>query len=65
MNANQTNQEKNQEVFNMLSELEEFFYYKLQNPEELSPFWTILSEMHQSAKTLVCQWHNLTGCKNQ
>ena len=57
--------EKNQEVFNMLSELEEFFYYKMQNPEELSPFWSILSEMHTSTKTLLIQWSNLTGCKNQ
>lgn len=54
----------NQEVFNMLSELEEFFYYKMQNPEELGPFWKNLAEMHEEAKTMLCQWHNLTGCKN-
>ena len=59
------NAEKNQEVFNTLSDLEEFFYYKLHNPEELSPYFGILMEMHASAKELVRQWHNLTGCKNQ
>lgn len=60
-----SNQEKNQEIFNTLSELEEFFLYKARNPEELEPFAGILHEMHTAAKTLVCQWHNLTGCKNQ
>lgn len=54
----------NQDVFNMLSELEEFFFYKLHNPEELRPFWSNLAEMHQEAKTMLAQWHNLTGCKN-
>ncbi len=60
-----SNQEKNQDVFNTLSDLEEFFYYKARTPEELAPFQTILFQMHQEVKTLVCQWHNLTGCKNQ
>ena len=55
----------NQEVFNMLAELESFFYYKLQNPEELGPFWSILNEMHTEADTMLRQWHNLTGCTNQ
>ena len=55
----------NQEIFNMLSDLEEFFYYKMQNPEELGAFWPQLAEMHSEAKTMLCQWHNLTGCKNQ
>ena len=59
-----TNQEKNQEVFDKLSELEEFFFNKSRNPEDLQYFQTILFEMHRSMKTLVCQWHNLTGCKN-
>lgn len=54
-----------QQVFNMLSELEEFFYYKMCNPEELGAHWSSLVEMHQEVKTLLCQWHNLTGCKNE
>ena len=45
--------EKNQEIFNMLSELEEFFYYKLQNPEELSRFWGTLAEMYEDTKTML------------
>lgn len=52
-----------QEVFNMLSELEEFFYYKLQNPDGMP--WIILAQMHEEVKTAVCQWHNLTGCTNE
>ena len=54
----------NQEVFNLLSELEAFFYYKRQNPEELAPFQSILNEMHTEADTMLRQWHNLTGCTN-
>ena len=59
------NTEKNQEVFNMLSELEEYFYYKLQNPEELSRFWGTLAEMYEDTKTMLLQWHKMTGCVNQ
>lgn len=57
----------NQEAFDKLSELEEFFFYKLRNPQELDNeyFRPILHEMHEEVKTLVRQWHNLTGCKNQ
>lgn len=60
----ETNEQKNQEVFNALAELEEFFYYKMCNPGELSPHWSILAEMHISVKELLRQWHNLTGCTN-
>lgn len=60
----ETRTEKNQEIFETLSALEEFFFYKKNNPEELEPFRHNLFEMHQEIKTLVCQWHNLTGCKN-
>jgi len=52
----------NQQVMEMLSEIEEYFFYRKNNPEELQAFWSILVEMHEAAKTLVCQWHNLTGC---
>ena len=55
----------NQEVFDMLSELEQFLFYKSRNPEELDFFQLSLCEMHREAKTLLCQWHNLTGCINQ
>lgn len=60
MNANA---EKSQEVLEKLSELEEFFFYKKKNPEELEPFSRILFEMHTSVKTLLCQWATLTGQK--
>lgn len=53
----------NQEVFNMLSELESFFYYRMQNPEGL-PF-KILVELHEELNTAAKQWHNLTGCENE
>jgi hypothetical protein len=52
-----------QEVFNSLSELEEFFYYRLQNPGGLP--WNILAQLHNEIKTALVQWHNLTGCKNE
>lgn len=54
----------NQEVFNALAELEQYFFYKKNNPGELSAFWPQLIEMHEEVKTLLCQWHNLTGCEN-
>lgn len=54
----------NQEVLNALAELEEFFFYKKNNPGELSAFWLQLARMHAEVRTLLCQWHNLTGCKN-
>ena len=60
-----TNQEKNQEIFNTLSELEEFFYYKMQNPEELGGHFEELMKIHEEATFLVRRWHELTGCKNQ
>ena len=52
-----------QEVMNALSEIEQFFFYKKKNPQELEYFQTELTQMHEEAKTLLCQWHNLTGCK--
>lgn len=54
----------NQEVFDMLANLEEFFRSKARCPEDLAPFLWILMEMHRSANTLLRQWHNLTGCTN-
>lgn len=54
-----------QDAFNAMAALEEYLLYTARKPEELEPFAGILHEMHTAAKTLVCQWHNLTGCKNQ
>jgi len=54
----------NQEVFDALAELEQFFFYKKNSPGELSAFWSQLAQMHEEVKTLLCQWHNLTGCEN-
>lgn len=51
-----------QEVFNSLSKLEEYFFYRLQNPEGLD--WSVLGQLHGEIKTALIQWHNLTGCKN-
>ena len=51
----------NKEVINMLSALEEFFYYKRRHPGELEAFQQILYQMHTEAKTLLVQWHNVTG----
>lgn len=55
----------NQEIFNTLSELEQALFYKKLNPEELQAFQGILIQMHGEVKTLLCQWHNLTGCVNE
>lgn len=51
-----------QEVFEKLSELESYFYYRMQNPGSLS--FRILVELHDELNTAMRQWHNLTGCKN-
>jgi hypothetical protein len=65
MSEKDNQREKYQEVFNKLSELEEFFYYKAKNPTELAPFAATLDRLHQEARDLLLQWHNLTGCENQ
>lgn len=52
----------NQEVFNMLSELEEYFYYRMNNPDGL-PF-PDMTEMHKKADEMLRTWHELTGCVN-
>lgn len=60
-----TNAEKNQKVFDTLSELEEFFYYKMQNPEELAGHFEDLTKLHEEARFMLRRWHELTGCVNQ
>ena len=55
----------NQEIFNALAELEQALFYKSRNPEELAAFQPILLQMHREARTMLCQWHNLTGCVNE
>lgn len=53
----------NQEIFNMLSSIEESLYYRLNNPETLD--WRMLRDTHENVKTALIQWHALTGCTNQ
>lgn len=48
-----------QEVFNMLSDLEEYFYYKR---DQLNP---TLDEIHDRIKKSLEDWHEYTGCKNE
>ena len=49
----------NQKVFNMLSELEEYFYYKR---DCLNP---TLDEIHDRIKKCLLDWHEYTGCTNE
>ena len=51
-----------QEVLNRLSELEEYFFYKKNDPRELEQSKEELKQMHKNIKSLLNQWHNLTGC---
>ena len=51
----------NKEALETLSKLEEFFFYKMQNPEELGPFWSILADYHSKTKEMLIGWHNITG----
>lgn len=53
----------NKEVLNLLSKLEEFFLYKRRNAQELMPYYRILNELHNEAKTMLIQWANITGEK--
>lgn len=53
----------NQEVFEMLANLEEFFFYKRLNEEELEK-QIIFQDMQETTGKLLLKWHNLTGCKN-
>ena len=55
----------NQEIFNALSELEQALFYKMHYPDDLQAFQALLIQMHGEVKTLLIQWHNLTGCKNE
>ena len=52
-----------QEVFNTLSELEEYLYYRMQNPNGLD-YWT-LTELYNKARVMLERWHDMTGCKNE
>ena len=52
-----------QEVFNSLSNLEEyFFYYQHKNPRDL-PFSTLVM-LHENIKSVLKEWHKITGYKN-
>ena len=50
------------DVLNRLSELEEYFFYKKNDPRELEQSKEELKQMHKNIKSLLNQWHNLTGC---
>lgn len=49
---------ENQQVFEMLSELEEFFYNKR---DELNP---TLDDIHDDIEKCMIAWHEYTGCVN-
>lgn len=49
----------NRDVLNMLSELEEFFYYLKQNPEGLN--YSDVEKIHDSINKSLVDWHRLTG----
>lgn len=51
-----------QEVLYRLSELEEYFFYKKNDPRELEQSKEELEQMYKNIKLLLNQWHNLTGC---
>lgn len=48
----------NQEVFDMLSELECFFYYER---DKLNP---VLDDIHEKINACLIAWHEYTGCVN-
>lgn len=49
----------NQQVFDMLADLEEYFYYKR---DELNP---TLDEIHDKIDWCLRAWHEFTGCTNK
>ncbi len=49
----------NQDVLNMLSELEEYFYYLKQNPEGLN--YSDVEKIHDAINKSLVDWHRLTG----
>ena len=53
----------NQEVMNALSDIEEFFFYKKNNPMELSSCEADLKQMHADIKALLEKWHKITGLR--
>jgi hypothetical protein len=54
-----------QEVMNTLAELEEYFFYKKNNPGDLSEMQASLEEIHHNIKAELERWHRMTGCKIQ
>ena len=49
----------NQQVFDMLSELEMYFFYKR---DELNP---TLDDIHEKIEQCLLAWHEYTGCTNK
>ena len=54
-----------QEAMNALAELEEYFFYKKNNPQDLAEMYFSLDEIHHNIKAILEKWHRMTGCKVQ
>lgn len=54
-----------QEVFNKLAELEEYFFYAKLHEDRDSDKRKALQGIHGNIKTALIQWRELTGCKNE
>ena len=54
-----------QEAFNKLAELEEYFFYRRLREDSESDERKALDEIHNKIKSALNQWHDLTGCKNE
>ena len=54
-----------QEVFNSLSELEQYFFYRQLLKDPAGDEWKALDKIHSEIKSALVQWHELTGCKNE
>ena len=52
-----------QQVLNLLADLEEYFYYRQQNPEGLPS--DDLMKLHDTLNDALRLWHRLTGCANE
>ena len=52
-----------QEAFNKLTELEEFFFYRRLREDRESDEREALDEIHSKIKSALNQWHDLTGYK--
>lgn len=58
-------QETKQDVFNTLSDLEQFFFCLKNDPCDLAGHEEELTKLHDEARMMLKHWHELTGCVNQ